>query len=250
MSNFLDKFPLVIYKTTDANTKASNFETITDITFRVAFIKDTLNNALSYYTYDIQDSDTPENLADKYYGSAEAHWIILYANNIYDPQYDWPLKERAFRKYLVSKYQTASGKTTEKDILAWTKQTIHHYEKIVERKQQDLDDDTKTRDIYQVDIDPLANNMSETVPYDNANTLPIYGTTEFYTLPDGSVIEETITGAPVTIYDYENELNEKKRTIKIIRKDYLAQIMQEFELLTNNNDSNMNNNNNNFRRLM
>jgi hypothetical protein len=39
----------------------------------------------------------------------------------------------------------------------------------------------------------------------------------------------------VTYYDYEDELNEAKRTIRIIKKEYYTQMNTEFGVLTNRN---------------
>ena len=37
----------------------------------------------------MQDSDTPEIIADKYYGNVEYHWVVLLFNNIIDPQFEY-----------------------------------------------------------------------------------------------------------------------------------------------------------------
>lgn len=123
MSNFLDKFPLVRY-TVDKQL-LSEFDTVRNILFRIGIIKDVMEqNVNAYYFYAIRDSDRPETLAEKIYGSAEAHWIILYANNIYDPYYDWPMDQRTFEKYIIKKYGS----------LEWAKTNYHHYEKVITRE--------------------------------------------------------------------------------------------------------------------
>ena len=39
-----------------------------------------------------------------FYGSAELHWLVLYANNIVDRYHQWPMSVRAFEEYLSEKY--------------------------------------------------------------------------------------------------------------------------------------------------
>ena len=39
-------------------------------------------NILNFDYYDIQDGDTPETIAFKYYNNTEYHWTILIANDI------------------------------------------------------------------------------------------------------------------------------------------------------------------------
>lgn len=123
MSNFLDKFPLVRY-TVDKQL-LSEFDTVRNVLFRIGIVKDVMEqNVDAYYFYAIRDSDRPETLAEQIYGSAEAHWIILYANNIYDPYYDWPMDQRTFEKYIIKKYGS----------LEWAKTNYHHYEKVITRE--------------------------------------------------------------------------------------------------------------------
>lgn len=122
MAQYFDKFPLIPY---DINkTGISNFQVVTNIFFRIQVLKEVLNNITSYYAYVINDEDTPEILAEKIYGTPEAHWVILLANNIIDPQYEWPLKPDAFNKYIVKKYGSVAN----------AKNQIHHYEKLVGRE--------------------------------------------------------------------------------------------------------------------
>ena len=123
MSNFFDKFPLVRY-TVDKQL-FSEYDTVRNILFRVGIIKEVMEqNIDAYYYYTIRDSDRPETLAERVYGSPEAHWIILYANNIYDPYYDWPMETKAFEKYIIKKYGS----------LEWAKTNYHHYEKVIRRE--------------------------------------------------------------------------------------------------------------------
>ena len=120
--NFLDKFPKIQY---DINkTQYSNFETVTDLTFRFSVIKDVLDNTAAYYKYAIKEGETPEILADRVYGDPEAYWMILYANDIYDPQYDWPMNSDVFEKFIIGKYGSINAAKT----------IVHHYEKILARQ--------------------------------------------------------------------------------------------------------------------
>jgi len=125
MGKYLDVFPKIIYDPTKS-LYSTNYNTATNLLFRIGMLKEYLNNASSYYEYDIQEGDRPEIIAEKVYGDAEAHWIILLANDIVDPQYDWPLGYQEFNDYIVDKYGSVSNAKT----------TIHHYEKVVTREEQ------------------------------------------------------------------------------------------------------------------
>lgn len=217
MGTFLYNFPKVRY---DINRdKFSNFETITNITFRIGVVKEALTNFSSYFEYVIQDGDTPENLADKIYKNSQAHWIILYANDIYDPQYDWPLTYDAFNKYLENKYGSIANAQT----------TYHHYEKLIEREE------TKTQTFslrrIQVNKSNVASTWATTAPYDYYDELPEEGAWQDYNI-NGKTIRERIYRNAVSNYDYELELNDSKRFIKIIKAEYYPQIIREFNTLT------------------
>jgi hypothetical protein len=54
-----------------------------------------------------------------------------------------------------------------------------------------------------------------------------------YTVAPGRTVTEVINAEPITYYEYETQLNESKRTIKIIKKEFYGQIVKEFNNLTN-----------------
>ena len=57
-NQFLGKFPKIRY---DINKELyGTKEEVTNIFFRVGVLKKTINDISSYYTYNIQDGDTPE----------------------------------------------------------------------------------------------------------------------------------------------------------------------------------------------
>ena len=66
MARYFNYFPKTNY-TFDYKTKNIT-EVATNIISRYAFESSLKNNSLSFYDYSIQDSDTPEIIAFKYYG--------------------------------------------------------------------------------------------------------------------------------------------------------------------------------------
>jgi len=53
-------------------------------------------------------------------------------------------------------------------------------------------------------------------------------------LTDGNTIVKNITKSSKTYYDYEYDENESKRSIKILKKEFVRPLMEEFMVLTNN----------------
>jgi len=174
----------------------------TNLMARASIIPDVLKNPLVYYSYDIQEGDTPETIAYKYYGDSYRYWIVLFANELLDPQWSWPMDSNVFDAYMEAKYP--SGNTTT---------TVYSYEK----KLTQTDNDTNTVTINTIDINQAQYNA-------------LVPNTQTYTIANSSVTVQT-TKRIVTIYDYENELNESKRKINILNSIYVDQLESQFKSL-------------------
>jgi len=78
---------------------------------------------MEMYEYIVKDGERVEDLAFRYYGWTGYHWIILLANDIYDPYRDWPMSGEDLVAFLRGQYSTPT-----QDGLIYTYQTVHHYE--------------------------------------------------------------------------------------------------------------------------
>ena len=203
---YFNSFPKVI--TTDYN---NNSIIMTNIMDRVYIINSLLSNPLLFYSYDIQDGDTPEIIADKYYGDPNRYWMVLLANQVIDPQWNWPLTSQQFILYLNDKYSDASGNTS---VLSYTQGTVYEYNKTI-----------TTTD------NTTSNTTSVTIVVDFPTyTLTQTGSTT-QTFSDGSSITETISKNILSIYDYEVQQNESKRNINLINKIYSYEFEKQLSSL-------------------
>ena len=220
MSTFLDTFPKIRYDIT--KNKLSTFDEITDITVRINVVREILDNISAYFTYDLSDGDTPEIIAEKLYRNPEAYWIILYANDMLDPQYDWPMNGRVFNNYITDKYGSRAN----------AQSTYHHYEKVITRKLNDVI--TETRLV--INKENLANNSTLSVPFDYYDDplLPFTGTYNPIVV-NGQTVYESIHKERITNYDWEDAQNEARRSIKVIKPEYYGAIMKEFNGITGSN---------------
>jgi hypothetical protein len=215
MSKYFSNFPKIQYDI--AGTQYSNYQTITNIFFRVRFLREVLANASAYYLHQVKDGDTPEILAEKAYGDSEAYWMILLANEIVDPMFDWPMDSRTFQNYIVGKYGSIEN----------AKITTHHYEKVVRRENGNVTSETR----FIINQDKLTT-TELTVPYDYYEGLAETQSVSTYNLEDNSTVIETIYREAISNYDYEEAQNDKRRAIKIPKKQYYGQIMKELDSLT------------------
>lgn len=103
---YFTKFPLIDY----------NGVQVRDIT-RSTRIKVFLKSNISFFEpYRVIDGETPESLANDFYGDAQKHWILLLVNDIIDPFYDWVLEDIYLKQYITKKYGSGN------------ENNIHHYE--------------------------------------------------------------------------------------------------------------------------
>lgn len=217
MGKFFDTFPRIAYDI--QGKRLTNYQSTTNILFRLRIIRSVLSNLSAYYEHLVADGDTPEILAEKVYSDPEAHWIIMMANDIVDAQYDWPLNYDQFNKYIISKYGSIENAQT----------TYHHYEKVVRREESRSGTVSEFR--YIVNASNVASQMADTtIPYDHygnlANEQDVSATS--VSIGTGTVIE-IIYRDRITNYDYEQQQNEKKRSIKIIKPEYYNQIKKELD---------------------
>lgn len=130
---YFRKFPKIQY---DVKGDGVSY-TMTDITRRMKFRPESLKNFVTFDFYDVIDGDTPESVAQDYYGDVQLHWVVLIANNIRDVYTDWPMSVDRFESFVKSKYTDVNA--------------IHHYEVV------QTSGDTKLKIEY---------------PNDSATTLP------------------------------------------------------------------------------
>ena len=204
---YFDTFPLVV-----ASDYKNNAILLTNLMARVEIIPSLLRNPLLFYSYDLKESDRPDILAHKYYDDSNKYWMVLYANEIMDPLYDWPLTSQQFDAYLKNKYSAAAG--GDAFVLTYTTSTVQEYRKtITTYDSTSLETTTKT---VVVDL----------TTYNSITTGSIT-----QTFSSGASVTRTISKTPVSIYDYEIELNEAKQNIKLINSSYSNQLEKDLKTL-------------------
>ena len=107
---YFESFPLIPYDSVGDG----EFKVVTNLLKRVAMRSKVKTNVMMFDTYDVKEGETPEMLADKWYGDPELHWIILMMNNVTDRYHQWPMNNNQFLSYMHDKY-------TNQD-------ATHHYE--------------------------------------------------------------------------------------------------------------------------
>ena len=146
-----------------------------------------VDDIVSYYPYSIMEGERPDHVSEKIYGNVKYTWLIFLINDITDPIYDWPLATREFGAYIKNKYGS----------LATAKSTIHHYEQIL-RTRVEATGTTEAIPEARIEID-----------------LTTYNT-----------LDEASRNIKYC-YNWEVDRNEAKRDIKLIGRNFVADILTE-----------------------
>jgi hypothetical protein len=211
MAKFFNYFPKTLYS---ANTSTTALDSVTNIIARFAFQNSLKQNSSAFYKYQVQESDTPEIIANKYYGNSERHWFVLLFNDIVDPQFDWPLKSDTLIKFIDKKYSAnGAANTTVQSGLAWA-MSVNNTQAYLKVITSTANDGTVTATKLEVDANTYAN---------------IAVTTNSYTTDAGELVTISITKEKRTYYDYELEENESKREIKLLKPEFVPAVEKEFK---------------------
>jgi len=114
MTGYFSKFPLKEFDVDGSGI----FYLLTNIVHRVKIRNLVKNNLYVYDQWILEDGDSPETIAHKYYGSTKYYWIVMMCNDVTDPYFDWLMSYNNFIAFIKSIYGSVEAST----------QLIHHYE--------------------------------------------------------------------------------------------------------------------------
>ena len=190
MAHYFKPFPKIDYDLK----KNGKSNSLTNITLRFKVQEALLSQSVIYYDYQVQEEDRPDIVAELYYQDSTLDWLILIVNDIIDPQFEWPKEQYSLDKFIRQKYGSISE----------AQRTVHHYEKIL-NAQSTLADGT---------IVPERTVKIDQTTYNSLAGDTLQGETGFV-----KVRKE------VSAYQYEQDLNDERRNIKLLDEVYLPQIL-------------------------
>lgn len=183
-------------------TEISNYVTVKNLFKRGKLRDDIFQNLTFFDKYQIIGDERPDNVAVKFYEDATLDWLILLSNNILNIQTEWPLASNMFDAIMLEKYgsyeELYSG--------------IHHYETI------------QVKNSIGVTILPGGLRVPKDYYfeyYDNSQTN--FAGELSRTTGISNVVKE------VTNYEYEINLEEKKRNIFILKGRYLNIVYNDMQ---------------------
>jgi len=195
MSSYFDLIPDFDYVSRLPDAKISDYIRVKNF-FRRATLREDIFQSLTFFTkYSIEGDDRPDNVANKVYSNSDLDWVILLANNVTHIPTEWPMAQNDFDRFLLDKYDNY-------DTLY---NGVHHHETI---EVKDSNEVTIVREGLEVSSD---------------------FTQTYYDYYDAEMKTASNITRPVTNYQYEEKLENKKREIFVLKQEYLTVILDDIE---------------------
>lgn len=177
----------------DTNVSATDYVLIKNIFIR-GKLRDDLQNVFTIFNkYELSEDERPDQIADKLYGDPSLDWVVRIVANIINYQNDLPLTSQQLYNYVVEKY----GQDGVSEI---------RYYQSVEIK------DSLGRLIYP---EGAIVNQDFSLTFFDAG-LNTYVTRSGLSARDG-----------VTNFEYESNLNDEKKTIFVLKEEYINQFITD-----------------------
>ena len=190
-NSYFRKVPNLDYPSLANNrTSAYDFQTVKNL-FKRAVIRDDIFDEITAFTkYSVEGDERPDQVAANFYEDSALDWVILTTNNIVHVRDEWPMGSSDFLNYLNAKY-------TEAEL-----SNIHHYETEILR-------DSRGRLIQPEGLK---------VPEGHS-----------VTFLDNGVLRTESKLNSYTFLQHEIDMNDEKRNINILKKEYLSLFLDNVE---------------------
>ena len=193
MSNYFNLIPNFDYVSRLPDAKISDYIQVKNLFKRVLLREDIYSNLMYFTKYDIQGDDRPDNVAYRIYSDSTLDWLILLSNNITHIPTEWPLAQNDFDRFLLDKYGSYDNLYNG----------VHHHETI------------EVKDSNEVTIVPAGLEVSADF------------TTTYYDYYMSDMVTKLDITRPVTNYQYEEKIQNKKREIFILKQEYVSVVMDD-----------------------
>mgnify|MGYP003134908862 FL=1 len=189
---YFRELPNLLYQSFLPDKRSSQDYTEVKNLFRRTKLRDDLQNVFTLFDkYEIPDGFRPENVAEEFYGNDELDWVILTTAGITNVRNEWPLNNRDIFDYSFEKY----GDNLNATRFFETKEIKNSNGGIILEKGKVVDSDF----VFKY--------------YDTNGVVEVKGTS-------------VRTG--VSNYEYETRLNDEKRSIFVLKPEFLQQFLNDF----------------------
>ena len=174
--SYFSKFPNMVYDVKNNG----NFKLLPDILRRVKQRNAIKSGQFIFDTYDVKNGEKPEDIAYKWFGDAQLHWVILMTNDVTDRYYQWPMNDAQFEEFIADKYSNPDA--------------VHHYE-----------------------ITKSSGRTTGQGPNDYSHLV--------------EVNSDTDNAISISNREYEERVQDKNRSIRLLNQRFLSDFLEEFDKL-------------------
>ena len=193
MSNYFNLIPNFDYVSRLPDAKISDYITVKNLFKRGKLREDIFQDLTLFTKYKIKGNDRPDNVAHRIYSDSTLDWLILLSNNITHIPTEWPLSQNDFDRFLLDKYGSYDNLYNG----------VHHHETV------------EVKDSNEVIIVPAGLEVSADF------------TTTYYDYYMSDMVTKLDITRPVTNYQYEEKIQNKKREIFILKQEYVSVVMDD-----------------------
>ena len=165
-------------------TEPRNYQSVTNIMKRVKFKPEVLEDISEYYPYIVNDGERPDIISFNQYETVAFAYLITLINDVQDPIFDWPLSTQQFEQFIANKYGSLDSAMT----------TTKNYYQIVRAEVPRTETSERVPEVKFIVDETTYNSLDQTLRISQTN------------------------------YDWEDELNNDKKEIKLISPNYIHDI--------------------------
>ncbi len=206
MSNYFRQVPEFEYVSRLPDAKIGDYIRVKNLFKKGKIREDIFQNLAFFEKYKIVGDDRPDNVAFEVYEDSKLDWIVLLSNNVLNVQSEWPLPQTDFDRFVLDKYG-------DYDTLY---NGIHHHETEEVKNSQG------------VTIVPAGLEVPEKIKDETTTELVPYYVSYYDFFIEQQITIENIA-IPVTNYEYEEKVENDKRNIFLLKKDYVGIILNDME---------------------
>ena len=190
---YFREIPNLEYQSPFSNRLSSSSYVTAKNLFRRMKIRDDLQNIFTIFNkYQVAQGARPDTVAEELYGKASLDWVVILSAGIVNLRNDWPLSDKDLYNYV-------------EEVYGLDRNNIHHHET---KEIKDANDNLILPSGRVVDSDFSITYYDEKLKTTVTPTL-----------------SNTVVG--VSNYEYEIIKNNKKRTIYVLRREYLQQFLTD-----------------------
>ena len=192
---YFRNIPEFAYVNRDDPKSTNEYNLVKNFFKRAKLRDDIFENVAFFEKFIIKGDDRPDNVAFQVYGDPTLDWVVLMSNNIVNVQSEWPLSNENFYEYLIDKYENETKLYSG----------IHHYEA----------NEVKT--------------SNGRIIIESGTRVGVGQSVSFFDKGKNDQVTITDIALPVTNFAYEQNLNNKKREIFLLKKIYLNIVFDDLE---------------------